>query len=143
MMTDAVADLLSSENVLRLSLLCLIVPIAVVVVALMVITPLQAYRRGHGFLSWFVLQTLSFNPIYPLILVAILPNKARARQREEFARELDEKLMEVGQSVAQRPKPAGVPIDRSIGDAQTAASVGELPTADPRFRSIGEQETRP
>jgi hypothetical protein len=115
---------------------------AVLAALISLLVPWHAYRRGHGFVSWYVLQLLSFNPVYPLILVAILPNKARTRLRDRFAQELDEKLEEAGLPVAPRIGPAGA-IDRSIGDAATAASIGEVPTADPRLRSLGEEETRP
>ena len=47
----------------------------VLAAAIALIVPLHARRRGHGFVSWFVLQFVGMNPIYPLILVAILPNK--------------------------------------------------------------------
>lgn len=102
--------------------------------ALLVAVPRQAARRGHGYVSWFVLQIVAVNPLYPLILLATLPNQARARLRDEFARELDDKLAAAG-------RPVTAP-DRAPADGSTGRSVGELPTAAPD-RSIGDEVTRP
>lgn len=113
--------------------------------------PWQAYRRGHGFISWFILQIVSINPAYPLVLIALLPDRRKSRLREEFKRELDARLggsqprtrtltLESGkplQSVGDLPT-AGV----SVGDLPTyGLSVGNLPTAAPA-QSIGNAETR-
>jgi hypothetical protein len=102
-------------------------------VALLLAVPRQAYQRGHGFLSWFVLQIVAANPLYPLILLATLPNRARARLREEFARELDRKLSRAG-----RPAP-----DRTDAAVPGVGTVGDLPTTAPPAGSIGDEATRP
>lgn len=79
----------------------------------------QARRRGHGWVSWVVFSLFARNPVYPIILLALLPNKARMRLRDEFAAELDAKL-----AAAQPPAPA-VTLDFPLH------SVGDLPTRDP------------
>jgi membrane protein YdbS with pleckstrin-like domain len=112
-------------------LIAVVVLLAGVVAAVLLIVPIQAYRRGYGFVSWFVLQIAALNPVYPLILLATLPNKARARLREELARELDSRLSRAVPLAA--GSPAAAP-DRSVGD---------LPTATPDARSIGDDPTRP
>lgn len=116
--------------------------VAAAVLVLVFAVPWQARRRGHGFFPWLVLQTVAVNPIYPLVLVALLPDRAKARLRERFARELDERLRGAGRPVSE-PEPApGAAPDRSLGDLPTAgASVGDLPTTPPE-RSIGDAETR-
>jgi hypothetical protein len=106
--------------------------LAVIGAAITLIVPLHAYRRGHGLMSWFALQFVAFNPIYPLILVAILPHKARMRLRTEYERDLDERLRRAG-AVRGSPRAAELPADpNSIGDRSTAgsygASIGDLPT---------------
>ena len=109
-----------------------VLPLALVPVlaaAVTLIVPVHAHRRGHGFVSWFVLQFVALNPIYPLILVAILPNKARMRLRAEYEQDLDERLREAGES----PDPAaGIPGSGRAGDRATdgltGPSVGDLPT---------------
>lgn len=69
------------------------IPIGSIILLIACILPYQAYCRGHGFVSWFLLQLVSLNnPIFLLVLVANLPNKAKMRQRERYAAELDQKL---------------------------------------------------
>lgn len=127
------------------------------------LVPQQAHRRGLGFGSWFALQIVAVNPVYPLILVALLPNRAKERRRARYAAELDAKLTAAG-----RPLPGvgadTVPVDRSVGDLRTTdpaasmlggrtvarpdRSLGDLPTADPEVpppppdRSVGDLPTR-
>jgi hypothetical protein len=113
--------------------------------------PWQAYRRGHGFISWFILQIISTNPVYPLVLIALLPDKRKSRLREEFRRELDARLGDSQPRTRTLTLESGKPL-QSIGDLPTAgvsvgdlptygASVGNLPTAAPA-QSIGNAETR-
>ncbi len=99
-------------------------PLPVLAAAVGLIVPLHARRRGHGFVSWFALQFVAMNPIYPLILVAILPNKARMRLRAEYERDLDDRLREAG---VIPPRAVGLPGDRSP-DGLAGPSVGDLPT---------------
>src|SRR5918993_1915036 len=103
--------------------------LAVLAAAIALIVPLHARRRGHGFVSWFALQFVAMNPIYPLILVAILPNKARMRLRAEYERELDERLREAGIVPARvgRFPGTGSVADRST-DGLASPSVGDMPT---------------
>jgi hypothetical protein len=104
-------------------------PIPLLMAAITLIVPVHAYRRGHGFVSWLVLEFVAMNPIYPLILVAILPNKARMRLRAEYARDLDDRLRRAGvvpAGPARTPGPGSV-VDRST-EALGGPSVGDLPT---------------
>ena len=99
-------------------ILCLL--LAALILVLLFGVPWQAYKRGNGFLSWFVLQLIAANPVYPMILVAMLPNRAKIRLRKQFARELDDKL----DSTVDR-RSADIALDgspaRSIGDWETRA----------------------
>jgi hypothetical protein len=99
-------------------------PLPILAAAVGLIVPLHARRRGHGFVSWFALQFVAMNPIYPLILVAILPNKARMRLRAEYEQDLDDRLREAGMIP---PRAVGLPGDRSP-DGLAGSSVGDLPT---------------
>lgn len=71
------------------------IPLGILILCLACVMPVQAKRRGHGFVSWFILQILSMNPLYLLVIVGLLPNKAKMRQREVFAAELEAKLRAV------------------------------------------------
>jgi hypothetical protein len=102
------------------------------VVLALILVPLQAYRRGHGFWSWFVMQILALNPLYPMMLISLLPNKAKMRRREKYAAELDEKLVASGYTG---------PVAETLS-ANIERSLGELPTVDPIARSIGDLPTR-
>lgn len=116
--------------------------VATLLLVLLLGVPWQANRRGHGFLSWFVLQLVALNPMYTMVLVALLPDRAKARLREQFARELDDRLKSPGRSTALPVTAAAAAADRSVGDLPTAGSVGDAPTAPPADRSVGDWETR-
>jgi len=53
----------------------LVLLVAVVLTTLLFGVPRQARQRGHGFASWFVLQVLAINPVYALVVVAMLPDR--------------------------------------------------------------------
>lgn len=125
------------------------VPVAVLAVLLLyavLMVPLQARGRGLGFWSWLALQFVALNPLYPLILIALLPNRAKMRRRRKYAAELDRKLMAAGRPllhVAADTLP--VPLDRSVGDLVThdpalASLLGDRSTARPD-RSVGDLPT--
>lgn len=105
--------------------------IVMVQVALFLTPPSQAYLRGQGFWRWVLLSLFSLNPLYLLLLIAMLPNRRRMRMREAFEAELDAKLA----TSASSPQPVSSPVlaDRSLGDRETAASVQQ---------SLGDQPTR-
>ena len=106
-----------------------LVPLPLLAAAVALIVPLHARRRGHGFVSWFALQFVGMNPIYPLILVAILPNKARMRLRDEYARELDERLREAGLVPTRGGRLPGTgPVGDRSTEGLAGPSVGDLPT---------------
>ena len=107
------------------------VPLGLLLAAAVLIVPFHARRRGHGFFSWFVLQFVAVNPVYPLILVVILPHKARMRLRAQYRRELDERLEAAG-ARPDRPADLSLPGVGTVGDRVTEGSVGpsvgDLPT---------------
>ena len=107
-------------------------PLAALVAAAVLIVPFHARRRGHGFFSWFVLQFVAVNPVYPLILVAILPHKARMRLRAEYERDLDDRLRA---AAADPDRPAGAP-------GPAAGTVGDRTTDGPGGLSVGDLPTR-
>jgi hypothetical protein len=98
-------------------------------VSLLFGVPRQAWQRGHGFWSWFVIQIVALNPVYPLVALAMLPDRAKGRLRRQYAAELDAKL---GPG---RPAPTGA------GAAIPDRSVGDLPTLAPPGRSVGDAPT--
>src|SRR5437763_2193163 len=104
----------------------------------------QAKQRGYRFWVWVPAGALA-TPLYALIILAILPNRAKQRLREQYLREIDEKL-------AARPDApagdAGRPVpERSLGDRPTIdpaaqRSLGDVPTVLPRDHSVGDEATR-
>ena len=129
--------------VLGVGAFALLALVAALVLGLALGVPWQARRRGHGFASWFVVQLLALNPFYALILVALLPDRAKARARARFAAEIDLKLRlaKLGTAVT-----AALAVGRSVGDLPTQTadgrSVGDLPTIPPDNRSIGDAATQ-
>jgi hypothetical protein len=95
----------------------------------------QARRRGHSFLAWLAAGTL-VNPIFFLVLLAIMPDRARqARRRQELA-DLDARLAALGKSAGE---PATLP---AAPGAVPQQSLGDQPTVAPPLRSLGDEETR-
>jgi hypothetical protein len=94
----------------------------------------QAHQRGYRFLPWLIAGTLG-NPVFFLVLLAIMPDYARkARRRQELA-DLEQKLAARPRVLPPAPRP---PAD----DARRERSLGDLPTELPPARSLGEEETR-
>jgi len=101
--------------------------------------PLQARKRGYSFWLWFLACVVNIAlPIYFLILLPLLPNRARMRLREKFRAELDAKLASAGVSVHVRPLPA---LATTGSTATVERSLGDMPTIVPRERSLGDDET--
>jgi hypothetical protein len=120
--------------VFQVFLVVTLVLVSATLAGLLLIVPWQAQRRGLGFASWFVLQILAFNPVYPLILIATLPNRSRMRLRDQLARDLDERLRQAARST-RAPAAAGI-----MPPPAPEGTLGELPTTD--ALSIGDQVTR-
>jgi hypothetical protein len=109
-----------------------IVPLVVLGFVILGLTGYQAWKRGYNPIVWTVAGVLAQNPLFVLVVLAMVPFRRRVRLRAAFERELDEKLAALGD---RRPVAAGagVPVrDRSLGDAAT-----EFPQ-----RSIGDDQTR-
>jgi hypothetical protein len=127
-----------AENMWWFAPLVLIImsPIAFLYISI----PWQARKRGYSFWIWFIACVINLNlPIYLLVLLSLVPNRARKRLRVVFRAELDAKLATVSgplsvRSLA-RPMPPGstATFDRSLGD---------MPTIVPREQSVGDDETR-
>jgi hypothetical protein len=103
----------------------------------------QAARRGYSFVIWLLAGLLG-NPIFFLMLLAIMPDFARkARRRKEMA-DLEAKLA---------AKPKGLPpprettpnmplAEKPTGTFSRERSLGDQPTVPPREHSLGDDETR-
>jgi hypothetical protein len=103
----------------------------------------QAARRGYSFVIW-ILAGLLGNPIFFLMLLAIMPDYARKAQRRKEMADLEAKL-------AARPKvlppPREPTQDMPLAGKPTATfsrerSLGDQPTLLPREHSLGDEETR-
>jgi hypothetical protein len=93
----------------------------------------QAGERGYSALVWLMGAALS-NSIFLLILLGLLPDYRRKRQRVQEMEDLEKRLLEASGRVAGRTTAgATAPLaDRSLGDQPTI-----LPP-----RSLGDEETR-
>lgn len=116
--------------VMGVGVFALVLLVAWVLLALLFGVPRQARQRGHGSASWFVMQVCAVNPVYALVALAMLPDRAKARLRVKYRAELDARLGSTGGPAA-RPD-AAVP----------AHSVGDLPTLAPHGQSVGDDVTR-
>jgi hypothetical protein len=116
-------------------------PAAVVVIALYVAVPWQARRRGYSFWLWLIAGLVALSqPVTFLVLLALMPNRARKRLREKFRAELEAKLAARPASAVTTPAMA-TPVPAG-STAITGRSLGDLPTVAPREHSIGDEETR-
>ncbi len=109
----------------------LIVPI----VLLMAPVAYQAYRRGYNPIVWGLAGLFAFNPIFPLVMLAMVPHRSRLRLREQYARELDEKLAgRAGVANRSETEPGSPRVETN--------SLGDQATELPQNRSIGDDLTR-
>jgi hypothetical protein len=115
---------------------------AVVLLFLALISAIVAYQarqRGYHFFPWLMAGILA-NPIFFLVLLAIMPDRARKARRRRYLAELESNL-------AARPKvrptaPATVSPRGGESVAVTPErSIGDLPTVEPPDRSLGDEET--
>jgi hypothetical protein len=67
----------------------------------------HAYRRGYNPVVWGLAAIVAMNPIFLLVVLVLVPNRARLRLRARFTAELDAKLAGVGAM-------GGTPADRPV-----------------------------
>ena len=98
----------------------------------------QARRRGYSQGLWLLASVVVVNPIVFLIMLALMPNRARIKLREKYRAELAAKLA-ARQHLPPVSDAAGLP----AASTQTISrSLGDLPTFAPRDKSLGDEETR-
>ncbi|HEY2787502.1 MAG TPA: hypothetical protein VGJ05_21275 [Fimbriiglobus sp.] len=95
----------------------------------------QAYRRGYNPIIWGIVGLLTFNPLFPLIILAMVPHRSRLRLRDQFTRELEAKL-------AARVGSKSRPTSESGSPRTETSTVGDQVTELPQNRSIGDDQTR-
>jgi hypothetical protein len=106
------------------------------------IVAVQARRRGYSLLVWLAAGALG-NPLFFLVLLAMMPDRARQALRRRLRAELEAKLAARHKvlPVAAPTLPAGaLPPTRS--DVRPGVSVGDAVTVAPPERSLGDEETR-
>jgi hypothetical protein len=103
-----------------------------------VLVAVQAERRGYSLQGWFQAAGFGLNPLFALLALAMLPDRARLLLRQRFREELDARLAAL---------PAAVPALAAVTEGVTpAVSVGDRPTvlpeaSVPQQRSLGDQTT--
>ncbi len=110
----------------------------------------QAKKRGYRGGTWFLTGLLSFNPMFPLVVLALLPHRARQARRLKELQALQEKLAEARAPVAAKvqgaPRPEASPPAVPSAAASTASfpsqSVGDQATRDFPAASLGDEITR-
>jgi hypothetical protein len=113
-------------------MLCMLVPVGGLFLLFSAIVAVQAHQRGYNFVVWLLAGVLA-NPVFFLVLLAIMPDYARKALRRQLAAELEEKL------VAQRLVP---PAAAQPSTLVPQCSLGDQPTVLPPQRSLGDEETR-
>jgi hypothetical protein len=100
------------------------------------IVAVQAQRRGYPLLVWLIAGVLG-NAIFFLVMLGVMPDFARRKQRQTELADLDARLEKATQALAEAP--ATLPVialpplgERSLGDQSTHAPE----------RSLGDEETR-
>jgi hypothetical protein len=121
---------MSPQTLVLVVLLVLTLPFAAVVAV-------QAKRRGYGFGTWLVGGTLG-NPVFFLVLLAVMPDFARKVLRRKELTDLEAKLADRTRVLPPPPAPAA----DSPSTLSADHSVGDLPTVLPPDRSLGDDETR-
>jgi hypothetical protein len=112
-------------------------PVALFFLVLSLVVAVQARRRGYPLVAW-LLAGLSGYGIFLLILLGVMPDLARKRQRVKEMEDLESRLRrkllprQVGVGTETLPFLSGRDVQRSVGDQPTV-----LPE-----RSLGDDETR-
>jgi hypothetical protein len=111
-------------------MICFFVPFIILAGYGLIYPARMAWRRGYNPLVWGGTVVATSNPVLLLVLLAMIPNRARMKLREQFAAELDEKLARVG------GRPAGAVGGPAVRDRSIGDQVTQLPQ-----RSIGDDQT--
>lgn len=102
---------------------------------------LQAKRRGYSFWLWLMMAFVAFNPVFFLVLLAILPNRMKQRRRELLRAALDDKLAALGDQRPRRDSSVSFPGSPASSTLRGERSLGDLPTMASPERSLGDVET--
>ena len=97
----------------------------------------QAVKRGYNGGTWCLAGLLSFNPMFPLVVLAVLPHRARQARRLKETQALQDKL-------AAARSPVGPPVPGPASPPATPLAVPSpaRSTADFPARSLGDEVTR-
>jgi hypothetical protein len=98
-----------------------------------VILAVQAYKRGYNLGVWFVAGLVSSNPLFPLVLLGIMPHRTRQAQRRLERERLEGALAET------TILPEG-PDQVALGSTPSEPTAQASP--DRKDRSLGDQETQ-
>jgi hypothetical protein len=112
-------------------------PAALVFLILSLVVAVQARRRGYPMLPWLIAGLTGYG-IFMLILLGVMPDFARKRQRVKEMADLESRLRNklLPRSVDDGTETLTFPVRRDV-----QRSVGDQVTRLPE-RSIGDDETR-
>ena len=122
-------------NSLGLAEILVLAGLLIFLIILVIPVAYQAYRRGYNPIIWGLFGLFALNPIFPLVILALVPHRSRLRLREQYTRELDEKLTERGGEAIRY----GTELDKPQPETH---SLGDRATEHPYNRSIGDDQTR-
>jgi hypothetical protein len=100
----------------------------------------QARWRGYSLALWLASGLVSLNPVIFLVVLALMPNRARRRLRETFRAELEEKL--AARSGILGPARGHIAAPALGASTLPERSLGDMPTVAPPERSLGDEVTR-
>jgi hypothetical protein len=100
----------------------------------------QARQRGYPFFPWLIAGMLA-NPIFFLVLLAVMPDYARKVRRRKYLAELESKLAARSKALSPTPRVTVPPRAGKSLAVSPERSIGDLPTVDPPERSLGDEET--
>jgi hypothetical protein len=109
--------------------------ILLVLLPFALILAFQAHRRGYHGVIWCLTGLLSFNPMFPLVVLALLPHRARQARRLKEMQALQNKLA-CPPVAAMRPGPSPPQATPPVVPA-SAGSTATFPA-----RSLGDEVTR-
>jgi peroxiredoxin len=126
-----------AEGPTAANLVAVLLTVVVLLTPFVVLLAVQAYRRGLSFFVWLLAGFLAANPLFPLVLLGLLPDRARQARRRAELQDLERRLggeqpaeqrnlsmdhANARSSAEALPSTASVLPECSLGDVETQAA---------------------